>query len=91
MTTPHTDSRTGQTPTHDLRAERHQALKILRILSGVFGFAAAAMVAAGAMLLSSPIEPATRFGLTIAGAGFGMGLACLAVAVTGIVYGHGGR
>ena len=91
MTTPQTDSRTEQTLRRDLRIESHSALKILRILSAVFGLAAAAMVAVGALFMSSPIEHTVRFGMTIAGSGFGMGFASFVVAITGIVYGRRGR
>ena len=83
--------RTEKAPPRHSRAEGHPALKILRILSGAFGLAAAAMVAVGALFMSSPVEHTVRFGMTVAGCGFGMGFASLVVAITGIVYGRCGR
>ncbi len=83
--------RSEKAPPRDLRAEGHPALKILRILSGAFGLAAAAMIAVGALFMSSPIEHTARIGMTGAGSGFGMGFASLVVAITGIVYGRRGR
>jgi len=70
----------------DLQTQRQQESKILRILSGVLGLAASAMVVVGAMLLLSQKEHTVRFGVMVAGGGFGMGFACLIVAITGIAY-----
>ena len=75
----------AQIPQH-LQIQRQRESKILRILSSALGFAAAAAVAVGAMLLLSPNERTVRLGSVVAGSGFGLGFACLAVAITGIVY-----
>ncbi len=81
-----TDNQVGQTPEHNLQTQTHKERKILRMLSSAFGFAASAMVAFGALLLLSPVEHTARWGLMLASGGFGVGLACLVVAITGIVY-----
>ena len=81
-----TDNQTGQTPENNSHPKRPHAVKILRILSSALGFAASAMVGGGGVLLLSPTERTERFGLILASSGFGMGLACMVVAITGIVY-----
>jgi hypothetical protein len=72
--------------TEHAQTQKEHELKTLRILSSALGFAASAMVVAGAMLLLSPNARTVRFGLVVAGSGFGMGFACLVVAITGIAY-----
>ena len=81
-----TDKRVIQTPENNQQTQNHQRDKTLRILSSALGFAASVMVVVGALLLSSPVKHTVRFGLILASGGFGVGFACLVVAITGIVY-----
>ena len=80
-----TDNQVIQTPGNSQQTQSHQQDKTLRILSSALGFAASAMVAVGALLLLSPVKHTARFGLILASGGFGVGFACLVVAITGIV------